>query len=382
MELSPTHGGSQGSVHPAWMTNLKSLDLFRTVPRELTEQTTAGASISIISGLLIAVLFLSEFVSYLRVETRHEMLVEHPVVGSARVASAAAAAAAATPWFSSSPAAAVDDGLMKVNFNITVPRMGCAITDIAVQDVLGSNIDVAQMVHKFRTDEAGNIKFGSVAPYKPLSGDHGSARDHANEGCNLVGHLRVKRVPGNFHISSNAHPELLQLFFMHQMMGGPGGGGGSKGIGGSLNTSHIINDLYFGETRSLDAAVTRSAMSPLNGGSKWALASEVQDGNEKSYEYFIQVIPTLFTDPADGREKHGYQFVANSNEILGRFRMPSIFFRYDVQPYTVRFKQIKKSFAHFAVQCCAIIGGTVAVLGLINMAIKATLRGIKVDLAR
>jgi hypothetical protein len=57
--------------------------------------------------------------------------------------------------------------------------------------------------------------------------------------------------------------------------------------------------------------------------------------------------------------------------------MPTIFFRYDIEPVTVRFRQVSPSLGHFLVQVCAIIGGTVAVLGLVNMALKSTLKSFK-----
>lgn len=68
----------------------------------------------------------------------------------------------------------------------------------------------------------------------------------------------------------------------------------------------------------------------------------------------------------NGEEHDSYQYVSNSNVIVGRFQMPAIYFRYDFSPLTVKFVEKKIGFAHFLVQVCAIIGGVFTVLGLVN----------------
>ena len=57
--------------------------------------------------------------------------------------------------------------------------------------------------------------------------------------------------------------------------------------------------------------------------------------------------------------------------------MPSIFFRFEVEPICIRFVQQRTAFSHFIVQLCAIVGGAVAVLGLVNSALKSAMTSIK-----
>lgn len=299
----------------SFLTAFKRLDVYRTVPKDLTQQTAAGASISIFTCGVIFILFMTEFIGLITVQTKHEMFVEHPLT--------AAAAFNARNIFwpigaSNLPRFKEESELMKINFNITLPRMACAITNVGVQDVLGTDIDVHSQVRKFRTDSNGQLKFDATSG-RPLSGDYGLPKDQVNEGCQLDGHIKVPMVPGSVHFSSNAHPEILQLFFANTAPG-------LHGAGGNLNTSHIINELYFGETQKLRDTGLTTALAPLNGGTKWSLDTEVANGNEKSYEYFIKAIPTVY-QPLRGAPIKTYQFVSNSNEIVGRFRMPAIFFR-------------------------------------------------------
>lgn len=46
--------------------------------------------------------------------------------------------------------------------------------------------------------------------------------------------------------------------------------------------------------------------------------------------------------------------------------LPTIYFRFDLSPVTVRYWQYKEVFTHFFVQICAIIGGIFAVTGIID----------------
>lgn len=289
---SPSHGGAHASSSGgggSLLSQLKRFDIYRTVPRDLTEQTTAGAAVSMLAAALVLVLFLSELGAFLRVDVRHETLVMQP--GAAGTAAGGAE----------------DDGMMELNFNITVPAMPCAITHVALNDMLGGHVDTRgdpraassaddQMhIRKWRTDAAGQLKFSLAPPHQALRGDLGSVnpRDQEGEGCNLEGRVRVRKVPGHLVFSSNADPSMLQMMFLRQM-GAPGGDGPHvKGIGGNLNTSHHIHSFWFGDTMEL-SEVGEAALAPLNGGTKWSLATEVTNGNEKSYEYFIKVIPTQY----------------------------------------------------------------------------------------
>jgi hypothetical protein len=317
-----SHGGGGGvdrvpSDLSNFLTLLKKFDIYRTVPADhLTQQTTVGSIVSVISGLLIAILFLSEFIRYMSVETRHEMFVEHPLKSSHLRTNW-------MRWLREPQAYEEESSSVKINFNITLPRMACAIVNVGMQDVLGDNIDLRGRIHKYRTDEAGQLKFKPNSG-AALSGDYGTPQEQIGEGCQVDGHVLVKKVPGNLHFSSNSHPNILALF-MHQQAGPD-----ATGAGGNLNTSHIINELWFGESTVLRDEGIQSALEPLNGGTKWSTKDEVSNGNEKSYEYYIKVIPTEYVNTR-GKAISTYQYVSNSNEIVGRFRMPTIFFRYDFE---------------------------------------------------
>jgi hypothetical protein len=93
---------------------LKKFDVYRDVPKDLSEQTVTGAVVSVLCGVLVLFLFLSELVSFLSVEVVSEMFVDSAVDAHTHATIA-------------------------IRMNFTVPRMPCAVTSVDVQDIMGSH---------------------------------------------------------------------------------------------------------------------------------------------------------------------------------------------------------------------------------------------------
>jgi hypothetical protein len=62
-----------------WVSRLKRFDIYRDVPKDLSEQTLTGAIVSVLCGILVLFLFLSEFIAFLSVETLSEMYVDNDI---------------------------------------------------------------------------------------------------------------------------------------------------------------------------------------------------------------------------------------------------------------------------------------------------------------
>lgn len=45
---------------------------------------------------------------------------------------------------------------------------------------------------------------------------------------------------------------------------------------------------------------------------------------------------------------------------------PGVFWKYDFSPYATSLREVPKSFSHFITRCCAVIGGTFVVFGLLS----------------
>ena len=75
---------------------LKAMDIYRRIPKDLTEATLAGGSISLISMGLCLFLFCVNLYGFFDVETITHVHVDHS-----------------------------QDGLFRMNFNITLPKLSC-----------------------------------------------------------------------------------------------------------------------------------------------------------------------------------------------------------------------------------------------------------------
>ncbi|GMY33978.1 endoplasmic reticulum-Golgi intermediate compartment protein 3-like isoform X1, partial [Fagus crenata] len=182
-------------------------------------------------------------------------------------------------------------------------------------------------------------------------------KDEEGEGCNIYGSLEVNKVAGNFHFAlgksfhqSNFHVHDLLAF--------------QKDI---YNISHRINKLAFGN-------YFPGLVNPLDG-VQWV--PETPNG---MYQYFIKVVPTIYTD-IRGRTIQSNQYSVTEHfksAESGRFlSVPGVFFFYDISPIKVTFREEHVPFLHFLTHICAVVGGIFTVAGIIDSFIYHGQRVIK-----
>ncbi|XP_074643996.1 endoplasmic reticulum-Golgi intermediate compartment protein 1-like [Tubulanus polymorphus] len=138
--------------------NIRRFDIYRKVPKDLTQPTTTGACISIISCLIMASLFAWEIYDFIDVDLVSELLVDDPVAHAESI---------------------------PVIINVTLPRMRCEFLGIDIQDDLGRH----------------DVGFVDDTTKTPINDE---------KGCIFAAKFFVNKVPGNFHVSthsSDAQPE-------------------------------------------------------------------------------------------------------------------------------------------------------------------------------
>jgi len=143
------------------LSRVKTLDVYRKVPKDLTEASIPGGLVTLACGLVLMILFFSEFFAFISVQTRTELFVD------------------------------VDRGgdSLRINLNISLPFLNCDIISLDAQDSMGKHlVDVSKNLRKTKIN---------------------------NEGCNLKGFLDVSKVSGNFHISSHGKAYTTQLNLEH-----------------------------------------------------------------------------------------------------------------------------------------------------------------------
>lgn len=184
-----------------------------------------------------------------------------------------------------------------------------------------------------------------------------SIKDEEGEGCNIYGFLEVNKVAGNFHFApgksfqkANVHVHDLLPFQKD-----------------SFNVSHKINKLSFGQRFP-------GVVNPLDG-AQW-----MQHSSYGMYQYFIKVVPTVYTDINE------HIILSNQFSVTEHFRssesgriqaVPGVFFFYDLSPIKVTFTEQHVSFLHFLTNVCAIVGGVFTVSGIIDSFVYHGQRAIK-----
>ncbi|KAK7400306.1 hypothetical protein VNO78_11511 [Psophocarpus tetragonolobus] len=368
---------------------LRNLDAYPKVNEDFYSRTLAGGVVTVVSAAVMLFLFFSELSLYLYTVTESKLLVD-----TSR------------------------GDTLHINFDVTFPAVRCSILSLDAMDISGEqHLDIRHNIVKKRIDANGNVieerKDGIGAPKieRPLQRHGGRlghdekycgscfgaeesddnccnsceevreayrkkgwaltnmdlidqcqregyvqrVKDEEGEGCNIQGSIEVNKVAGNFHFATGKSflqsavflADLLALQDNH------------------YNISHRINKLSFGHHFP-------GLVNPLDG-VKW-----VQGPTHGMYQYFIKVVPTIYTD-IRGRVIHSNQYSVTEHfksSELG-VAVPGVFFFYDISPIKVNFKEEHIPFLHFLTNICAIIGGIFTVAGIIDSSIYYGQRTIK-----
>mmetsp|Transcript_70341 Transcript_70341/g.205714 ORF Transcript_70341/g.205714 Transcript_70341/m.205714 type:complete len:348 (-) Transcript_70341:180-1223(-) len=327
------------------MRAIKRFDLYRKVPRDLTEPTLSGAAVSCCTVILAAYLFLSEFFVFVGRRWESEMFI----------------------------AESKTEEKLQINLDITLPAMPCELLSFDAQDVMGSHeVDAHGNLFKERLTSKGD-----VIAREEMQGSHYGASSslsrhfsygydnqdvdkirkmiHSGEGCRVAGFVRVNRVPGNVHLSTYSHSYLFGSLYQEAR---------------NINISHLINHVSFGTDNDISYVKKHfkgtGIVSPLDGVSQIVGEKKSAYGTSEGaiFEYYTKVVPTTYM-PLDKPPLHVYQFTANSNRIANQ-QMPSLYLRYDFSPVTVRYQETRERFSHFLVQVCAVVGGIFTVAGVLD----------------
>ncbi|XP_059372462.1 endoplasmic reticulum-Golgi intermediate compartment protein 1 [Carassius carassius] len=133
--------------------DVRRFDVYRKVPKDLTQPTYTGAFISICCCVFMLFLFLSELTGFIATEIVNELYVDDPDKDSG--------------------------GKIDVSLNISLPNLHCDLVGLDIQDEMGRH-------------EVGHIENSMKVP---LNNDHG---------CRFEGEFSINKVPGNFHVSTHS----------------------------------------------------------------------------------------------------------------------------------------------------------------------------------
>jgi hypothetical protein len=156
------------------------------------------------------------------------------------------------------------------------------------------------------------------------------------DGCHISGYIEVSKVSGK-----------LQFSLLHRAHVHPDGRLHDE-TSKKMNFSHVINHLSFGEKYS-------GISNPLDN------THEAAPQEHYNYQYFLSVVPTIFTKAAGLSSISTYQFaVTNYSDPIDdqdRYGSSGIYLSYSFEPISVKIDESSNNFIHFLVRTCAILGG-------------------------
>ncbi|KAE8669125.1 Detected protein of confused Function [Hibiscus syriacus] len=335
------------------MNKLKKLDAYPKINEDFYSRTLSGGIITIVSSVVMLLLFFSELRKTISSCSTETKLVVDTSKGET----------------------------LRINFDITFPHLACSILSVDAMDVSGEqHLDVKHDIFKKRVDAHGNViesrKDGIGAPKieKPLQRHGGrlernekycgscygaeEAADDCCNSCEEVRHAYKKRgwgLPYLDLIDQCKREGFLQKIKDEEVQDD------------SYNLSHKINKLAFGD-------YFPGAMNPLDS-AQWT-----QEQPSGMFQYFIKVVPTVYTDAS------GHTIQSNQFSVTEHFKgaetgqlqsLPAVYFFYDLSPIKVTFTEQHVSFLHFLTNVCAIVGGVFSVSGMIDSFIYHGQKAIK-----
>ncbi|XP_065844191.1 endoplasmic reticulum-Golgi intermediate compartment protein 3-like isoform X3 [Oscarella lobularis] len=385
-----------------FLGRLKQFDAYPKTLEDFRIKTFGGATVTIVSGIIMLVLFVSELHYFLQTEVNPELFVDTS-----------------------------KGQKIRINLDVSFPRLACAYLSIDAMDISGEHqLDVDHHIVKVRLDKEGKAvaepekhtdlgEHGDSAEkkfLKAVSKDgenekkeeekckscYGAETEHLkccntcedvreayrrkgwafvnpdgieqcekegwsdkikaqkNEGCRVSGYLEVAKVAGNFHFApgksfqqSHVHVHDLQPF----------------GVS-SFNISHTFHRLSFGTDYP-------GIQNPLDG------RSAIDNAGSMMYQYFVKVVPTVYKK-LSGKVIRTNQYSVTKHEKgiklaggLGEQGLPGLFVLYDLSPMMVQITESRRSFMHFLTGVCAIIGGVFTVAGLIDSMIYHSMRSLQ-----
>jgi predicted small secreted protein len=374
------------------LTTLRQFDAYPKTLDDFRIKTFGGATVTVISSVIMFILFISELNYYLTNDIQQELFVD-----TSR------------------------GQKLKINIDITFHKVGCTYLSVDAMDVSGEqHIDVEHNVYKQRLNASGEVI--PLAPEKENVGDKSAAveqglmttldpnrcescygaesaafkccntcddvkeayrqkgwafrapeeiaqchrdgyvsqmNEQKHEGCRVFGYLEVNKVAGNFHIAPG-RSYSQQHVHVHDMQGY----GGHK-----FNLTHRFSHLSFGVDYP-------GQLNPLDG------VEQIADKESTMFQYFVKIVPTAYIK-IDGQTLFTNQFSVTKHQkyisggLFGEQGLPGVFVTYELSPMMVKYTEKQRSFMHFLTGVCAIVGGVFTVAGLVDAFVYHSSRAIQ-----
>ncbi|KAL6723203.1 hypothetical protein Aduo_018233 [Ancylostoma duodenale] len=205
------------------------------------------------------------------------------------------------------------EGKIDVEVDVSFPYLKCEYLGVDIQDENGRH-------------EVGFIDKTEKIPLK-------------DNGCRFKSKFEINKVPGNFHLSTHS----------------------AKSQPENPDMRHIIHSIRFGD--EIPNSNVKGSFNPLK--ERNMLSSEPL----LTHEYILKIVPSVYED-INGKVWNSYQYTFGHKDYLAYHHsgqiIPAVWFKYSLQPITVKHKEWRQSFYYFLTSICAVVGGTFTVAGIID----------------
>ncbi|KAG9157686.1 hypothetical protein Leryth_014192 [Lithospermum erythrorhizon] len=305
------------------MNKLRNLDAYPKINEDFYSRSLSGGVITLVSSLVMLLLFFSELRLYFHTVKETTLLVD-----TSR------------------------GEKLHINFDITFPATRCSLLSVDSMDISGEqHLDIRHDIFKKRIDPQGNVievkpeGLGAQKIEKPLQ-RHGGRLDHNETYCGSCYGAEMSD-----HDCCNTCEEVREAY--------------QKKGWGMTNTDLIDQVSSKGLKMKKGKGATFMDLWKLI---KWqAIFISSLHNPHGMYQYFVKVVPTIYTD-IRGRIINSNQFSVTEHykSVEEGQTLPGVFFFYDLSPIKVTFKEEHVSFLHFVTNVCAIVGGIFTVAGIVD----------------
>uniref|UniRef100_A0A183C818 Endoplasmic reticulum-Golgi intermediate compartment protein 3 n=1 Tax=Globodera pallida TaxID=36090 RepID=A0A183C818_GLOPA len=361
-----------------FLHRLRRFDLYTKPVEDCRVKTPFGGIITLISFVVIILLFITETWSYLSVDVIEQLFVDST---SAEMR-------------------------IEIHFDITLHKLSCPLDDVFKQrlDSQGNIIEGAKpekQVVNTNTSKSANVSRRASSDeecgscYGAINGCCNtceevreayrlrgwvlqnidkieqckndavlrSLSEQAGEGCRVWGKVDVGKVGGNFHIAPGVPSTHANSHFHDFHSVSPA----------RFDASHTINHLSFGKPFP-------GKMHPLDG------KQFITNKGGIMHQYQLKIVPTRYiygvTRKGETLISHQFAITRVERDIMaGASGIPGLFVQYEFSPLMVQYEERKRPLSFFLVSLCAIIGGVHTVAALLDATLYNTQRAIQRKMA-
>ena len=309
--------------------SFKAFDFFQKVTLDnVTKPTLIGSLLSLSAISIMVFLFFRQLIDFYSYHTKTDSVVHQPQNA---------------------------DDQISVNMELLFNSVPCNLLSLDTVDIMNNHKgDISDTLQKKKYYHS-NRKIGEKFLTNRDVANLAKAVNN-NEGCALVGKIKVNQVPGEYHISFHNYRGLWRDFNQKH-----------RDLVSKIKLSHSFQSLSFGDTSK--RVVKRFELDPNLFFRNFENINTFADNQLLNYNYFVKIIPYMLVDENWGSTYYVYSFSLSSKSTPfdpNYDEMPIVTIRYEFSPIMMKVTHLKRDYLHFLTHVSAIIGGVFVVFSIIN----------------